>query len=190
MRLLRLRPLRTAWLACSPEWTAGWRRHRTAAGIAAGVLALSIPIPCATFPVLCAAALCCAALYADNEPLQLLLLPERGSARLLVGKVLTAWRNYFLAAAPFALAAALAHPRTAWMAAAWIPFAALVLMYAVLAKYARYDPAQRHPKLPGTTLVGYLGFPVPLFLPVTLCLIVVYALRAERNLNRYLYDYD
>lgn len=185
-----LRGLRTAWLGYSPEWTAGMRRHRAAAGAAAGVLFLCTLIPYAGFPALCAAALCCTGLYADNEPLSLLLLPERGSARILVGKVLMAWRNYFLAAAPFALLALLAHPRTAWMAAAWIPFAALVLMYAVLAKYARYDPSTEHPKLSGTTRVGYLGFLVPLFLPVTLCLIVAYALRAERNLNRYLYDYD
>ena len=31
---------------------------------------------------------------------------------------------------------------------------------------------------------------IPLLLPLSLCLVVSYALRAERNLNRYLHDYD
>lgn len=182
--------LRTAWLGYSQEWTAGMRRHRAVAGAVAGVLLLGSLLSYVGFPALCAAALCAATLYADNEPLSLLLLAERSSARTLVGKVFTAWRNYFLATLPFVLLTLLVHPRSAWMAAVWLPFAALVLMYAVLAKYAHYNPSEAHPKLPGTTWIGYLGFLIPLLLPVTLWLIVAYALRAERNLNRYLYDYD
>ena len=34
------------------------------------------------------------------------------------------------------------------------------------------------------------GFLIPLLPPLSLCLVVSYALRAERNLNRYLHDYD
>ena len=163
MKPLRLRWLRTALLGYSPEWTAGVRRHP---GLAAA---------------LAAAALLCAGLYARNEPLPLLLLCECSGARLLVCKIGTAWRNYFLAAL---------HPRTAWLAALWLPFAALLLAYAVLAKYARYDPAIPETPLPAATRLGFAGFLVPVFLPVTLCLTVSYAVRAERNLDRYLYDYD
>lgn len=185
-----LRPLRTAWLAYSPEWTAGLRRHPIAVGaLLLGCLGCAT-LPYAGFPALCVAALCCCELYADNEPLSLLLLAERGSARLLVGKITTAWRNYLLAALPAALLAAALYPDKIWLAALWLPYAMLALMYAVLAKYARYDPATERPTLPGATLIGYLGFLVPFLLPVTLTLIVAYALRAERNLNRYLYDYD
>ena len=68
--------------------------------------------------------------------------------------------------------------------------AALLLAYAVLAKYARYDPAIPETPLPAATRLGFAGFLVPVFLPVTLCLTVSYAVRAERNLDRYLYDYD
>ena len=78
----------------------------------------------------------------------------------------------------------------AWLAALWLPFAALLLAYAVLAKYARYDPAIPETPLPAATRLGFAGFLVPVFLPVTLCLTVSYAVRAERNLDRYLYDYD
>lgn len=185
-----LRPLRTAWLAYSPEWTAGLRRHPIAVGaLLLGCLGCAT-LPYAGFPALCVAALCCCELYADNEPLSLLLLAELGSARLLVGKITTAWRNYLLAALPAALLAAVLYPDKIWLAAVWLPYAMLTLMYAVLAKYARYDPATERPTLPGATLIGYLGFLVPFLLPVTLTLIVAYALRAERNLNRYLYDYD
>ena len=105
-------------------------------------------------------------------------------------KIGTAWRNYFLAALPAAALTAALHPRTAWLAALWLPFAALLLAYAVLAKYARYDPAIRETPLPAATRLGFAGFLVPVFLPVTLCLTVSYAVRAERNLDRYLYDYD
>lgn len=183
--------LRTAWLRYSPEWTAGLRRHRLAAGVLLLACLVCAALPGAGFPALSLAALVCAAgLYADNEPLSLLLVTERGSARTLVGKVSTAWRNYLLAALPAAILSAALHPATAWLAAVWIPYAALVLTYAVLAKYARYDPATVRPKMPGATLVGYAGFLVPPLLPVTLCLVVAYALRAERNLNRYLHDYD
>ena len=76
------------------------------------------------------------------------------------------------------------------LAALWLPFAALLLAYAVLAKYARYDPAIPETPLPAATRLGFAGFLVPVFLPVTLCLTVSYAVRAERNLDRYLYDYD
>ena len=80
-------------------------------------------------------------------------------------------------------------PRSAWMAAAWVPFAALALFYFVAAKYARYEP-DRTPRLPLAAKLGTAGFLVPPLLPLTLCLTVSYAFRAERNLNRYLHDYD
>ena len=135
-------------------------------------------IPYAGFPALYLAAAACGAFYAANEPLQLLLLPGKGAARLLARKIFTAWRNYFLMTAPFAVLALLAQPRSAWMAAAWAPLAALALLYFVAAKYARYDR------------LGAAGFLIPPLLPLSLCLVVSYLLRAERNLSRYLYDYD
>ena len=190
MKPLRLRWLRTALLGYSPEWTAGVRRHP---GLAAALPAATIGcafVPYAGFPALAAAALLCAGLYARNEPLPLLLLCECSGARLLVRKIGTAWRNYFLAALPAAALTAALHPRTAWLAALWLPFAALLLAYAVLAKYARYDPAIPETPLPAATRLGFAGFLVPVFLPVTLCLTVSYAVRGERNLDRYLYDYD
>ena len=75
-----------------------------------------------------AAAVGCGAFYRSCEPLQLVLLPEQGAARFLARKVLAAWRNYFLMTAPFAVLALLAQPRSAWMAAAWAPLAALALV--------------------------------------------------------------
>ena len=181
--------VRPELLGGSPEWTAGLRRHPTAVWISTGLLTLCILLPVVGFPALYVAAAACGAFYLDNEPLELLRLPEMGAARLLVRKVLTAWRNYFLLTAPFTLLAALAHPRTLWMAAAWAPLAALALLYAVVAKYARYDP-QRTPHRPLATRLGSAGFLIPVLLPLSLCLTVSYALRAERNLNRYLHDYD
>lgn len=65
-----------------------------------------------------------------------------------------------------------------------------MLLYAVLAKYAAYSPKEGTAPLPGAMRIGYLGFLLPPLLPVTLALIVVYACRAEKNLNRYLHDYD
>ena len=141
-------------------------------------------------PALYLAAAACGAFYAANEPLQLLLLPEKGAARLLACKVFTAWRNYFLMTAPFAVLALLAQPRSAWMAAAWAPQAALALLYFVAAKYARYDPADESPRWPLAARLGAAGFLLPPLLPLSLCLVVSYLLRAERNLSRYLYDYD
>ena len=134
--------------------------------------------------------LSCGAFYAANEPLQLLLLPGKGAARLLARKIFTAWRNYFLMTAPFAVLALLAQPRSAWMAAAWAPLAALALLYFVAAKYARYDPADESPRWPLAARLGAAGFLIPPLLPLSLCLVVSYLLRAERNLSRYLYDYD
>ena len=158
------RLVRPALFGGSPEWTA------------AVVLLVCACIPYAGFPALYLAAAACGAFYAANEPLQLLLLPEKGAARLLACKVFTAWRNYFLMTAPFAVLALLAQPRSAWMAAAWAPQAALALLYFVAAKYARYDPADESPRWPLAARLGAAGFLLP---P-----------RAERNLSRYLYDYD
>ena len=161
------------------------RRHPTAVVAAAVVLLVCACIPYAGFPALYLAAAACGAFYAANEPLQLLLLPGKGAARLLARKIFTAWRNYFLMTAPLLLA----QPRSAWMAAAWAPLAALALLYFVAAKYARYQP-DRTPRRPLAAKLGAAGFLIPLLLPLSLCLVVSYALRAERNLNRYLHDYD
>lgn len=180
------RLVRPALFGGSPEWTAGVRRHPTAAV----VLLVCACIPYAGFPALYLAAAACGAFYAANEPLQLLLLPGKGAARLLARKIFTAWRNYFLMTAPFAVLALLAQPRSAWMAAAWAPLAALALLYFVAAKYARYDPADESPRWPLAARLGAAGFLIPPLLPLSLCLVVSYLLRAERNLSRYLYDYD
>ena len=76
------------------------------------------------------------------------------------------------------------------MAAGWAPLAALALLYAVVSKYARYQPGPDAPPAAGRQ-TGRRGIPSsPLLLPLSLCLVVSYALRAERNLNRYLHDYD
>lgn len=112
------RLVRPALFGGSPEWTAGVRRHPTAVVAAAVVLLVCACIPYAGFPALYLAAAACGAFYAANEPLQLLLLPGKGAARLLARKIFTAWRNYFLMTAPFAVLALLAQPRSAWMAAA------------------------------------------------------------------------
>lgn len=184
------RLVRPALFGGSPEWTAGVRRHPVAMVAAAVVLTVCVCIPYAGFPALCIAAAACGSFYAANEPLQLLLLPEAGAARLLARKVFTAWRNYFLTTAPFAALVLLAQPRSAWMAAVWAPLAALTLLYFVAAKYARYDPADESSRWPLAARLGAAGFLVPPLLPLSLCLVVSYLLRAERNLDRYLYDYD
>ena len=88
------------------------------------------------------------------------------------------------------LAAALLHPRAAWVAALWLAFSTLVLLYAVLAKYALYDPDEPRPVASTVMLFGLIGFLLPPLLPVSLVLLVRYGLRAERNLNRYLHDYS
>ena len=169
------RLVRPALFGRSPEWTAGVRRHPTAVVAAAVVLLVCACIPYAGFPALYLAAAACGAFYA---------------ARLLARKIFTAWRNYFLMTAPFAVLALLAQPRSAWMAAAWAPLAALALLYFVAAKYARYDPADESPRWPLAARLGAAGFLIPPLLPLSLCLVVSYLLRAERNLSRYLYDYD
>ena len=168
------RLVRPALFGGSPEWTAGVRRHPTAVVATAVVLLVCACIPYAGFPALYLAAAACGAFYAANEPLQLLLLPGKGAARLLARKIFTAWRNYFLMTAPFAVLALLA----------------LALLYFVAAKYARYDPADESPRWPLAARLGAAGFLIPPLLPLSLCLVVSYLLRAERNLSRYLYDYD
>ena len=139
-RIYARRWIRPERLGGSPEWTAGLRRHPAALWITVGLLTLCTLLPVAGFPGLYVAAVACGAFYLDDEPLELLRLPELNAGRLLVHKVLTAWRNYFLLTLPFTLLAILAHPRTAWIAAAWAPLATLALLYAVVAKYAHYAP--------------------------------------------------
>ncbi len=183
-------PLRIGWLAWSPEWCAALRRHRiTVLLLALGALLLAA-VPYWSFIYLGFTALIAVECYTRNEPLALLLLPELDSSSLLARKVGEALRNYLLATAPFALAAALLHPRAAWVAALWLAFSTLVLLYAVLAKYALYDPAEPRPAASTAMLLGLLGFLLPPLLPVSLVLLIRYGLRAERNLNRYLHDYS
>ena len=77
-----------------------------------------------------------------------------------------------------------------WLAALWAPLSALLLVYGVLAKYAVYDPTAPEAAASTASMLGLAGFIVWPLLPVTLAMLVSHALRAERNLNRYLYDYD
>lgn len=184
------RIVRIARLGYSPEWTAGLRRRPVASALLATGVLLCTLLPYLGFPALYLAALCCVSLYTRNEPLELLLLPEKSPARLLTAKIRTACRNYFLLAAPFALLAALLHPEGLWLAALWAPLSALLLVYGVLAKYAVYDPAAPEAAASTASMLGLAGFIVWPLLPVTLAMLVSHALRAERNLNRYLYDYD
>ena len=155
------RLVRPALFGGSPEWTAGVRRHPAAVVAAAVVLLVCACIPYAGFPALYLVAAACGAFYAANEPLQLLLLPGKGAARLLARKVLTAWRNYFLMTAPFAVLALLAQPRSAWMAAAWVPLAALALLYFVAAKYCPLRPGGRIPALAAGSPAGRRGISHP-----------------------------
>lgn len=177
-------------LGGSPEWIAGMRLRPGSVAATVSALTLCACVPYAGFPALVAAAVGCGVFYRSCEPLQLVLLPEQGAAQFLARKIFTAWRNYFLMTAPFAVLALLAQPRSAWMAAAWAPLAALALLYFVAAKYARYDPADESPRWPLAARLGAAGFLIPPLLPLSLCLVVSYLLRAERNLSRYLYDYD
>lgn len=182
--------LRIGWLGWSPEWCATLRRHRIATLLLALGALLLAAVPYWSFIYLGFTALAAVECYTRNEPLALLLLPELESGRLLARKVFEALRNYLLATAPFALAAALLHPRAAWVAALWLAFSTLVLLYAVLAKYALYDPDEPRPVASTVMLFGLIGFLLPPLLPVSLVLLVRYGLRAERNLNRYLHDYS
>ena len=184
------RIVRIARLGYSPEWTAGLRRRPIATVLLATGVLLCTLLPYLGFPALYLAALCCVSLYTRNEPLELLLLPEKSPARLLTAKIRTACRNYFLLAAPFALLAALLHPEGLWLAALWAPLSALLLVYGVLAKYAVYDPAAPEAAASTASMLGLAGFIVWPLLPITLAMLVSHALRAEKNLNRYLYDYD
>ena len=186
----RGRIVRIARLGYSPEWTAGLRRRPIATALLATGVLLCTLRPYLGFPALYLAALCCVSLYTRNEPLELLLLPEKSPARLLTAKIRTACRNYFLLAAPFALLAALLHPEGLWLAALWAPLSALLLVYGVLAKYAVYDPAAPEAAASTASMLGLAGFIVWPLLPITLAMLVSHALRAEKNLNRYLYDYD
>lgn len=177
-------------LGYAPEWIAGIRRRpRTVAAAVVATAAACVVSGYAGFALLALAAATAAGFYTVREPLPLVLLPEVRASRFLARKVAAAWRLYFLAAAPFALLAALLHPAEAWLAAVWAPLAALVLCYIVLAKYARYD--DRKPlRQPAAAWFGLAGFYLPPLLPLSLALTVSYALRAERNLDRYLRDYD
>ena len=163
-RIYARRWIRPERLGGSPEWTAGLRRHPAALWITVGLLTLCTLLPVAGFPGLYVAAVACGAFYLDDEPLELLRLPGLSAGRLLVRKVLTAWRNYFLLTLPFTLLAILAHPRTAWIAAAWVPLAALALLYAVVAKYAHYAP-EKPRRQPLAARFGSAGFLFPYCCP-------------------------
>lgn len=145
-------------LGGSPEWIAGMRLRPGSAVATVSALTLCACVPYAGFPALVAAAVGCGAFYRSCEPLQLVLLPEQGAARFLARKVLAAWRNYFLFAVPYAAVIVLRHPDTCWMAAGWASLAALALLYAVVSKYARYQP-DRTPRRAAGRQTGRRGIP-------------------------------
>ena len=61
---------------------------------------------------------------------------------------------------------------------------------AALCRSLEIRPLPARPDAPPAAKLGAAGFLIPLLLPLSFCLVVSYALRAERNLNHYLHDYD
>lgn len=128
--------------------------------------------------------------YTENEPLDMLLLPEVAASKYLAQRVWAGFAFFLKLNAPALALYALFNFDTAWLALA-VPTVALIgTALSVFVKYSGYDPAGREVAVPSVVSLGMAGIVVPLFLPVTLALTWRYFHSAKETLNRYLYVYD
>lgn len=124
------------------------------------------------------------------EPLQIIWSYELSSKKLLILKVKRQLQLYSMAIIPL-IGLFLVFHMNRW----YIPIAEYLIfcflhVYAIMIKYAYFEPNKKSPAAQTLGGIGVLGGIIPVFLPVVWVLTVWFYLKSINNLNYYLDDYN
>lgn len=105
-------------------------------------------VPVASIIILMLLVLIMGNAYVENEPLDMVLLPERGAAGYLKSKVLAGYLLFLKLSAPALLLYAALNPRTAYLALIPLVAAPVNIALFVFFKYTRYETGRRDVAIP------------------------------------------
>jgi hypothetical protein len=128
--------------------------------------------------------------FKDCEPEALLCSPELPAERFIGRKLWVNLRLFARAVAPVCLLYALIRPGQWWLALGFFTLSLLNVALLVLMKYAFYRPNGKVTGGQASLFLSVAGIGLPFLAPLTLFLLVRYALLSRRNLTPYLYVYN
>jgi hypothetical protein len=127
--------------------------------------------------------------YQENEPLDMLFLPEMSPEKYLWKKVKAGYVLFLKLSIPTLLLYAVFNFDTAYFIAIPLVAGFVGTMLAVFVKYSLYEPREEI-LVPLTVSIGMVGIVIPLLIPIPLLMAWRYYYSAKENLKTYLYVYD
>jgi hypothetical protein len=127
--------------------------------------------------------------YTENEPLDMLLLPEVSASKYLWIKIRAGWVLFLKLSLPTLLLYTVFNFGTAYFIAVPLVAGFVGTMLAVFVKYSLYEPREEI-IVPLTVSIGMVGIIIPLLMPIPLLMAWRYYYSAVDNLKSYLYVYD
>jgi hypothetical protein len=128
--------------------------------------------------------------YTENEPLNMLFLPELSAGQYLRIRINEGFLLYLKLSSPVLLLYTVFNFSTAYLVLIILIIAYIGIVLFVSIKYSFYEA--NNTKMSSSLIVGIgmIGIIIPPFLPITLFLIFKYYYSAKENLNEYLYVYN
>jgi hypothetical protein len=127
--------------------------------------------------------------YLENEPLDMLLLPELSASKYLWMKVRAGWVLFLKLSVPTLLLYALFNFGTAYFIVVPLVVGFVGVMLSVFVKYSLYEPREEI-LVPLTVSIGMVGIVIPLLILIPLLMAWRYYYSAKDNLKQYLYVYN
>ncbi len=172
------------------EWKAGFRKYLIPfsivwlAGICGSFFLGSVPIAMFLIGTMIIG------FYEKFEALPILLSEEIGASEFMKRKVTRHLFLFALLNAPLIMAFILFHPTEFYIPLILLTLFSLLIVYVISLKYAFYTTEANSGVGQILMSIGFLGVLIPFFTPVILLMTVRYYLKAQRNLNNYLHDFD
>lgn len=128
--------------------------------------------------------------YQENEPLNMLFLPERSAKKYIWMKVGAGYVLYLKLSIPTLVLYSVFNFDTAYFIVIPLLAGLVGIMLSVFVKYSLYRPHNGGIVIPLTASIGMVGIVVPLLMPIPLLMAWKYYYSAIDNLKNYLHVYD
>lgn len=128
--------------------------------------------------------------YMENEPLNMVFLPEKSSAKFLWEKVRTGYALYLKLSIPALILYAVFHIRTAYFVTIPLLAGLVGISLFVFIKYSLYEANNERIVIPLAASLGMVGLVIPILIPIPALMAWKYYYSAKNNMNKYLYVYD
>lgn len=174
----------------SVEWIAGMRRYTLPFAVLLLLALLLVVKPYASFAFLFLLLILSCSFYGENESTQLLGLEEQKASAFLWKKIRIAYLYFLKCTAYVPIIYLLFHPDQGWLLLGYLLLSFIAFTLFVTYKYAYYIPNQLIDSGGTILAIGFIGILIPVFLPVTLLLILRFLPKAHDNLKNYLHAYN